>query len=68
MEEQIVPASKDTANAFEDIEFPLNNNQRAVAAVAFLNEERCKRQIHIVPAGKGKSRIHAGITHMFLKH
>ena len=55
-----------------DINTPLkslhDHNQRAVAAVAYLNEERCKRQIFIVPAGKGKSRIHAGMTHMFLKH
>ena len=60
--------SENTAKAFEEIELPLNHNQRAIAAIAYLNEERCKRQIFVVPASKGKSRIHAAVTHMFLKH
>ena len=68
LEEDITGASENTSKAFDEIDLPLNHNQRAIAAVAFLNEERCSKQILIVPAGKGKSRIHAAITHMFLKH
>ena len=68
LEESITPASDSAAKVFDEIELPLNHNQRAIAAMAHLNEAKCQRQIWIVPAGKGKSRIHAALTYMFLQH
>jgi len=44
----------------------LNNLQLATAALAYLNHENKQSQIWIVPAGQGKSRIHAALTFLFL--
>ena len=53
---------------FEDVDMPLNNIQLATATLAYLNTRRFQHQIYVVPAGQGKSRIHAAITFSILKN
>jgi len=42
--------------------------QLATSSLAYLNHEKFPKQIWVVPAGQGKSKIHAGLTYLFLEH
>ena len=42
--------------------------QLATSSLAYLNYEKIPKQIWVVPAGQGKSKIHAGLTYLFLEH
>jgi hypothetical protein len=53
---------------FDQADTPINHLQQATAALAYLNSERETAQIWVVPAGQGKSTIHAALTFLFLKH
>lgn len=53
---------------FGEADTPINHLQQATAALAFLNAERETAQIWVVPAGQGKSTVHAGLTFLFLKN
>ena len=53
---------------FKEANLEINNLQMATAALAFENHERVPYQIWIVPAGQGKSIIHAGLTFLFLEN
>ena len=46
----------------------MNAVQLAAAGAAYLELENNHRLILVVPPGRGKSRIHAGLTHMLLKN
>ena len=46
----------------------LNNLQEATSLLAFENSKKETHQIWVVPAGQGKSRIHAALTFLFLKN
>jgi hypothetical protein len=46
----------------------LNHLQLATATLAFLNHEKEHAQLWVVPAGQGKSFIHAQLTFLFLEH
>ena len=46
----------------------INSLQMATLALAFENHEKVPYQIWIVPAGQGKSKIHAGLTFLFLEN
>ena len=58
----------DITSVFEKLEIPISNDQLSAATLAFCNRENAPRQLWAVDAGKGKSRIHAGITILALKH
>lgn len=51
---------------FEESYTELNHLQCATACLAFANSEKVPAQIWVVPAGQGKSRIHAALTFLFL--
>ena len=53
---------------FKEIQVDLNSNQLATAALAYLNSSNQPRQIWVVPASNGKSRIHQALTLFFLKY
>ena len=53
--------------AFREGMMTISHLQLATACLAFLNHEQKKHQIWVVPAGQGKSRIHAALTFLFLK-
>ena len=54
--------------AFTEGRMQLNHLQQATALLAYLNHDKVHRQIFVVPAGQGKSRIHAALTFLFLKN
>ena len=54
--------------AFTEGRMLLNHLQQATALLGFMNHDKVPRQIFVVPAGQGKSRIHAALTFLFLKH
>ena len=46
----------------------ISHLQLATSSLAYLNHEKVPKQIWVVPAGQGKSKIHAGLTYLFLEH
>ena len=42
--------------------------QLATLSLAYLNHKQIPKQIWVVPAGQGKSKIHAGLTYLFLEN
>ena len=62
MEEVAIPLKK----VFTAANSQINNLQRTTAALAYLNSEKVRSQIWVVPAGQGKSKIHAALTYIFL--
>ena len=53
---------------FKELQVEINSNQLATAALAYLNSANQPRQIWVVPASCGKSRIHKALTLFFLKY
>jgi len=62
-DDQTIPeVTRMTNQIFTEINFPISNEQRAVAGLAYLNSSRRSRQIIQMGASKGKSRVHAFLT------
>lgn len=55
-----------TRQAFSDMNTAINNLQLATATLSFLNMKTNTRQVYQVPAGQGKSKIHAALTFSIL--
>ena len=46
---------------------PISYLQLATSSLAYLNHEHIRKQIWVVPAGQGKSKIHAALTYLVLE-
>jgi len=67
-QELVEREAKALVNIFKEAEIPINHLQQATAALAHHNAEHQSAQIWVVPAGQGKSTIHAALTFLFLKN
>ena len=67
-QELVQREAKGLVNIFKEAEIPINHLQQATAALAQQNAEHQSAQIWVVPAGQGKSTIHAALTFLFLKN
>ena len=67
-EELVQLHGRPVRNVFAEAKVELSHLQLATATLAFLNCEKVQAQIWVVPAGQGKSRIHAALTFLFLEH
>ena len=67
-QELVEGEAKSLVNIFREAEIPINHLQQATAALAHHNAEHQSAQIWVVPAGQGKSTIHAALTYLFLKN
>ena len=67
-QELVEGEAKALVNIFKEAEIPINHLQQATAALAHHNAEHQSAQIWVVPAGQGKSTIHAALTYLFLKN
>ena len=53
---------------FNEVSLKVNHVQCVTSSIAYQNSSRVKNQCWIVPAGQGKSVIHAEISSLFLKY
>ena len=60
-------SGKQVQVVFNNINVPINHLQIATAALAYENHVKESAQIWCVPAGQGKSKIHAALTFLFLE-
>ena len=51
---------------FNEARIDINYLQKSTALLAYHNHEKETAQIWVVPAGQGKSKIHAAMTFLFL--
>ena len=68
LEDEMMNKIDPIRTTFKEIEVDLSSNQLATASLAYLNSATNPKQIWVVPAGKGKSRIHQALTLFFLKY
>ena len=64
----VLDEAKAIQSLLGDSEFKLNHVQLATSMLAYQHTKVQQRQMWVVPAGQGKSRIHAALTLALLKY